>query len=288
MEQIAVIGLGGMGAAIARALLRAGYEVVVWNRSPGPLAELAGAGARAAASIAEAVRSPVVLSMLADDAAFAEVFLESGVLEQAPAGTVHANLATVSPELARRAAKAHADSALDYVAAPVFGRVDAAEAGMLNILAAGDATAIARLGEVFDVIGSRTWPMGPLPEQANVTKILGNYLIACALQSLGEAVSLADAVGVDASSFIELLTSTLFPGPVYTGYGNMIADRRYRPAGFSTALGRKDLHLALDAAAEQQIPLPFGELLRTVFDQAIADGRAGDDWASIAERQPRI
>ena len=118
-------------------------------------------------------------------------------------------------------------------------------------------------------------------------KILGNYLIACAIQSLGEAVSLAEGAGVDSGQFVELLTSTLFPGAVYTGYGSAIADRRYQPAGFTTVLGRKDLHLALDAADDHDMTLPTGELLRAVFDQAIADGRGADDWAVIAEQQPR-
>ncbi|SDL42878.1 NAD(P)-dependent oxidoreductase [Streptomyces indicus] len=139
----------------------------------------------------------------------------------------------------------------------------------------------------FDVIGSRTWRLGDRPEQANIVKILGNYLIACAIQSLGEAVSVAERAGVDSGHLVELLTSTLFPGAVYTAYGSMIAERRYQPADFTTALGRKDLHLALDAAVAQGASLPIGELLRTVFDQAIADGRGADDWAAIAEQQLR-
>ncbi|GAA3045223.1 hypothetical protein GCM10017562_03110 [Streptomyces roseofulvus] len=196
-------------------------------------------------------------------------------------------MATVSVGLARRAAEAHAARGVGYVAAPVFGRVGVAEAGALHVLAAGEPELVDRAQPFFDVIGSRTWRLGELPEQANIAKVLGNYLIACAIQSLGEAVSVAEAAGADPGQFVELLASTLFPGPVYSGYGSMIARRTYQPAGFTTTLGRKDLHLALDAAAGQAVPLPFGELLRDVFDQAIADGRAADDWAAIAERQPR-
>ncbi|NUT37928.1 MAG: NAD(P)-dependent oxidoreductase [Hamadaea sp.] len=287
MGSIAVIGLGAMGRPMARNLVQAGQDVVVWNRSEGPADELVAVGARSAASVAEAMQAPVVFSVLSDDQAVAETFLDSGVLAQTPDGTVHVNLATVSTGLARRAGAAHAEHGVGYVAAPVFGRAPVAEAGALNVLAAGEPALLDRVQPFFDVIGSRTWRLGDRPEQANTVKILGNYLIACAIQSLGEAVSLAEAAGVDSGQLVELLTSTLFPGVVYTGYGSMIAERRYQPAGFTTALGRKDLHLALDAATEQSIPLPIGQLLRAVFDQAIADGHAADDWAVIAEQQPR-
>ncbi|MFF8381543.1 NAD(P)-dependent oxidoreductase [Streptomyces sp. NPDC015661] len=287
MSAIAVIGLGAMGRPIARNLLKAGHDVVVWNRSDGPADELAAAGARRAASLAEAVHSSVVFSALADDQAVAETFIDSGVLAQTLDGTVHVNLATVSAGLARRADAAHAEHGVGYVAAPVFGRVPVAEAGALNILAAGEQGLIDRVQPLFDVIGSRTWRIGDRPEQANIVKILGNYLIASAIQSLGEAVSLAEGTGVDSEQFVELLTSTLFPGSVYASYGSLIAERRYQPAGFTTFLGRKDLHLALDAANDHDIRLPIGELLRAVFDQAIADGGGADDWAVIAEQQPR-
>ncbi|MCT2545549.1 NAD(P)-dependent oxidoreductase [Streptomyces atratus] len=287
MSSIAVIGLGAMGRPIARNLLKAGHDVVVWNRSDGPAVELAAVGARRAASVAEAMQVPVVFSVLADDRAVAETFIDSGVLAQTPGGTVHVNLATVSTGLAHRVGAAHAEHGVGYVAAPVFGRVPVAEAGALNVLAAGEHALLDRVQPFFDVIGSRTWRLGDRPEQANIVKILGNYLIACAIQSLGEAVSLAEGTGVDSGQLVELLTSTLFPGAVYTGYGSMIAERRYQPAGFTTVLGRKDLHLALDAATDQGRPLPIGQLLRAVFDEAIADGRGADDWAVIAEQQPR-
>ena len=288
MSSVSIIGLGAMGRPIARNLLKAGHEVTVWNRSPESVAELAAAGAHTAATVEEALRAGVVFSVLSNDEAVAETFLDSGALATAPAGTVHVNMATVSTTLAKRATAVHAEHGVGYVAAPVFGRVPVAEAGALNILAAGEEVLIDRVQPFLDAIGTRTWRLGSEPQQANIVKILGNYLIACAIQSLGEAVSLAESTGVDASVLIELLTSTLFPGQVYSSYGTLIAERRYQPAGFTTALGRKDLHLALDAATAADITLPIGELLRDVFDQAIRDGHTNDDWAVIAEQLPRM
>lgn len=285
MSSIAVIGLGAMGTPIARNLHKAGHEVTVWNRSPEPARALAAEGLRVAGHIEETWDSGVVFSMLSDDRAVTETFLSSGLLDAAPADSVHVNLATVSPELARRAAELHAEHGVGYLAAPVFGRVAVAEAGKLNVLAAGAPALIERVQPFFDVIGTRTWNLGEQPEQANVVKILGNYLVACAIQSLGEATGMAEKIGVDPAQLIDLLTTTLFPGAVYASYGSLIAERRYQPAGFTTSLGRKDVHLALDAARAGGLTLPFGEALRTALDQTIAQGHGDDDWASIAELQ---
>jgi len=96
---------------------------------------------------------------------------------------------------------------------------------------------------------------------------------------------MAEQIGVHTAQLVDLLTTTLFPGAVYTSYGALIAEGRYQPGGFTTRLGRKDVHLALDAARTGGLTLPFGEALRTVLDQAIAQGHGDDDWASIAELQ---
>lgn len=287
MATIGFIGLGSMSRPIVRNLLSAGHDVIVWNRSSGPVDELAALGARRADTPLAVYEADTVFSMLSDDAAVREVLLEPSLLEGLPAGALHVNMSTVSPELAREAMKLHAERGAGYVSAPVFGRVAVAEAGKLNIVVAGPAASIEKLQIFFDVIGDKTWPVGTEPEQANIVKIIGNYLIACAIQSLSEAVSLAEAKGIDARTLVSLFTSTLFPGRIYESYGEIIAGRTYRPAGFTTALGKKDLMLALDSAHEVDVPLPIGDLLRGIFDAALAAGHADDDWAVIAEMQPR-
>ncbi|MEU9808934.1 NAD(P)-dependent oxidoreductase [Mycobacterium sp. NPDC050853] len=284
MSTIAVIGLGAMGKAMAHNLVAAGHEVSVWNRSPQPVQELTAAGARPLGSVAQAFESGVVFSMLADDHAVAETFLESEVLAAAR-GALHVNLATVSTQLADRAAAFHAEHGVGYVAAPVFGRVAVAQAGQLQVLAAGTGDHIDRAQTFFDVIGARTWRLGDAPRQANVVKIIGNFLIASAIQSLSEAVSMAERSGVNSELLVDLLTSTLFQGPAYSSYGKLIATSTYQPAGFTTTLGRKDVGLALDVAADTGLRLPIGEVLRAVLDEALANGKAELDWSSIADLQ---
>ncbi|TDZ82047.1 3-hydroxyisobutyrate dehydrogenase [Mycobacteroides salmoniphilum] len=284
MSTIAVIGLGAMGKALAHNLVQAGHEVSVWNRSPGPVAELAATGARPLQSATQAFESGVVFSVLADDRAVNETFLTPEVLAAA-SGALHVNLATVSSQLADRATAQHAQHGVGYVAAPVFGRVPVAQAGQLQVLAAGATDQIDRAQPFFDVIGARTWRLGDAPRQANVVKIIGNFLIASAIQSLSEAVSMAERSGVDSELLVDLLTSTLFQGPAYSSYGKLIATSTYQPAGFTTSLGRKDVGLALDVAADTGLRLPFGEVLRTVLDEALTNGQADLDWSSIADLQ---
>ena len=283
MTSVSVVGLGAMGRPIARNLMGAGFDVTVWNRSPEAVAELVAEGATGAKTVAEAFQSGVVLSMLADDSAVSAAILDPAVLASVPTGTVHVNMATVSVGLAKRAAALHAEYGIGYIAAPVFGRVSVAQAGQLNIIAGGDSSLLERVQPFLDVIGARTWPQGERPEQANIVKIIGNYLILAAIQSLGEAITLGERSGVDGSQLVELLTSTIFPGPVYSSYGNLVATRQYEPAGFTTTLGLKDLRLALDAADSVDLDLPFGGVLRSVLAQALANGQGEMDWASIAE-----
>lgn len=193
------------------------------------MAALVAQGAEAAATPAAALAGEVLVSMLADDAAVESLLLDEALLASATI-TVHVNMATVSPELARRAAELHQRHGIGYVAAPVLGRTDVAAAGNLNILAAGEAALLDRVAPLFTAMGRQTYRLGERPELANVAKISANFLLVSAVEALSEATALAEANGLAATDLLEVLTGTVFPGPVYTGYGAMIAARRYDPA----------------------------------------------------------
>jgi 3-hydroxyisobutyrate dehydrogenase-like beta-hydroxyacid dehydrogenase len=285
---VGFIGLGRMGKAMAANLLRAGHTLRVWNRSRGAALELEPLGAHVAAQAAEAAAgAEVLMLMLADDAATRAVLIEQGVLERLPRGAVCVNLSTVSVAAAQELSRLAAERGVGYLAAPVFGRPEVAAAAKLNIVVAGDAAAVERVRPVLEAIGERIWPVGAQPERANVVKLAGNFMIASALETMGEAAALARAHGVTARQLLEILTSTLFAAPVYQGYGRLIAEQRYTPAGFSLALGLKDVRLALQAGEAAHVPMPFASVLRDRFLEAVAAGESDHDWSSIAELSAR-
>jgi len=188
----------------------------------------------------------------------------------------------VSVALAEEFAAAHRKRNLGYIAAPVFGRPDAAAEGKLNIVVAGDPTAIERAQPILSVIGQKTWPIGDRAERANAVKIAGNFMIASAIETMGEAVALTRAHGINAADFLNILTSTLFAAPSYKLYGGMIAAEKYQPAGFTASLGLKDIRLALAAADARNVPMPFASALRDNFMELIATGGGESDWATLA------
>jgi len=280
--EMGVIGLGGMGSGMAANLLKAGHKVVVWNRSPGPVEALTAQGAIAAASPKDAFQGEATVTMLADDQAVRDVVLESGALDAARTGLVHVVSATISVALAQELEKLHADRGLGYVAAPVLGRPDVAEQGQLNVLAAGDAAAMAKVQPLLDVIGKRTWRVGDAPHQANVAKLQVNFMIAAAIETMAEAFTVAEKSGVDPAFMYELITETLFAAPAYKTYGQFIVDQQFAPAKFKLKLGLKDIRLALAAGEAVDAPAPLAALLRDNFIDAMAHGGADLDWAGLA------
>jgi 3-hydroxyisobutyrate dehydrogenase-like beta-hydroxyacid dehydrogenase len=285
--QIGFLGTGGMGAAIALRLQAAGHEVHAWNRTPAALQPLRAAGVTVAPDAATAAAQPLVFSMLADDPAVFAVLEQGGALAAMTLGAVHVNMATISVAAAQKLRVLHAQRGVGYVAAPVFGRPDAAVAGKLHVLAAGAPDALARVRPLLEDIGQRVWPFGDDPVRANAVKLAGNFMLAAAIESMAEASTLAQAHGVVPADFLGLMSETLFASPAYRGYGALIAQRRYEPAGFRLRLGFKDVSLALAAADAQRVPMPFASVLRENFLDALAHGAGERDWSALAEVSAR-
>ena len=282
--RIAFLGLGSMGIGMAGNLLKAGHELTVWNRTRAKAEEFAKSGAKAAKTPAEAVRgAEVVFTMLADDPAASEVvFGRDGVLEALPRGSVHVSCSTISVQLSEKMAEEHAEHGQKYLSAPVFGRPEAAAAAKLYIVVAGDAETIKHCEPLLSLLGQKTFALGDKPHMANVVKLSGNFLIASALESLGEALTLVRKYGVDPHAFLDMLTSTLFSAPVYKNYGGLILDQKFDPPGFRLKLGLKDVRLALAAGEQVNMPLPIASVIRDQALAGIANGLGDKDWSSLA------
>lgn len=282
MADIGFLGLGAMGSAMARRLLEQGHDVTVWNRSDGPVDELVAAGARRATTAAEALAMPLSASMLANDEA-ADAVLTAEALASG-AGGLHVNMASISPASADRLVERAAVAGIGYLACPVLGRPPVAASGGLNLLVAGRAEDIERAEPLTAALGVKVWHIGDEPRAANVAKIAVNYQIIHALQAIGESIAVVERHGIDTSGFVDLLTSTLFGGVVYSGYGAMIAERRYTPPGFTVQLGLKDLGLAEAVASEVGVALAAAPVLHDAFERTLEATRSQHlDWAAIAE-----
>ena len=280
--QVGFIGLGHMGRGMAANLLAAGHALTVYNRSSDKADPLIGKGARLAKTPGDAARAQVVITMLADDHAVERVvFDKGGILDSLAPGAIHVSMSTISVALAERLAAAHRDKGQEFVAAPVFGRPDAAAAAKLFIVTAGKPEAVATCQPLFDALGQRTFIVSQEAPKANLVKLSGNFLIASVIDALGEAIALVSKAGIDRAQYVDLLTATLFGAPVYKTYGALIAEERYHPAGFRAELGYKDVQLALSAAKDLQVPMPMASLISDRFLALIAGGGGALDWSAL-------
>lgn len=282
--KLGFVGLGSMGSGMARNLITAGHTLTVYNRTARRAEEFQGLGAKVAKTPGEAaIGAEAVITMLADDGAVEDVVFGPGnILESLPAGAIHISASTISVALSRRLQTAHQEKRQNYVAAPVFGRPEAAAAAKLFIVAAGPAAQIERCRPLFDALGQKTFVAGEDAPGANLIKLTGNFLITTVIESLAESFALVRKAGLDANTFLEILTNSLFVAPIYKTYGGLIVADKFEPVGFKLPLGFKDNRLLLAAAEEAAVPMPMASLVYDRFLAALAQGLGESDWAAIA------
>ncbi len=282
--KVGFIGLGKMGSGMAANLLKAGHEVTVYNRTAARMAPLVDQGAKRATRPAEACRGEAVITMLADDnAVSAMAFGAEGIIGNLGKGAVHISMSTISVALSGRLAAAHAEAGQRFLAAPVFGRPDAAAAGKLFIASAGSPDGVSDCMPLLEAMGQKVFVFGSEPPKANLVKLSGNFLIASVIESLGEAMALVGKAGVDLSAYVDFLTATLFGAPVYNTYGKLIAERKFEPAGFAAPLGLKDIRLAMEAADSLRAPMPVASLIHDRFLALLAQGGESLDWSALGQ-----
>jgi 3-hydroxyisobutyrate dehydrogenase-like beta-hydroxyacid dehydrogenase len=283
-ETIGMIGLGNMGLPIAENIQHAGYSLKVYNRTASKAAVLVAAGAKSVPAAADvASKGGIVVTMVSDDRAL-EALCDSrdSFVSRLGAGGIHISMSTIAPATARKLAEQHEKAGVAYIAAPVFGRPEAAAARQLAVCVSGPAAARKRIAPILAAVSRSIFEFGEDPGAANVVKLCGNFLLAAAVEALAEAFTLAEKNGIDRVHAFEMLIQTLFPCPVYHSYGKRIAEHTYEPPGFRLALGLKDINLVLQTAAEAQVPMPTASLLRDRWLSAMAKKRENLDWAAVA------
>lgn len=295
--RIGFLGLGKMGAPMAKRLLAARYELTVWNRTQEKAEALRQDGAHVAATPADVARaSDIVMTMLFDDAAHEEVLFGpkglpvNGLLGALRPGALHIALSTISVGLSERLTEEHARRGQAYVAAPVFGRPNVAAEGKLWVAMAGADDAVSRARPLLEPLSRGISVVGKEPWQAHALKLGGNFLISAMIHSLGEAFVFAEAQGIEPEVFLETVNSALFQSPFYAAYGKVMLHPPEKP-GATMELGAKDLRLLREAAARRGAPMSLADELAGVFDEAIRTGLGGEDWAvgqyRMAQRRGR-
>lgn len=281
--KVGFIGMGNMGAPMAKNLLGAGHDVAVWNRTASKAQSLQAQGARVAKTPGEAARdAEVVVSMLADDPAVeAAVLGPDGIVGALPKGAVHVSSSTISVALSERLTKAHSEAGQGYVSAPVFGRPEAAAGKQLWVVTAGPKADVDRVRPLLTALGRGLTELGEKASAANVVKLSGNFLIASMMEALSEAFALTEKSGVERAVFLEVFKSVFARAPIFENYAGAIAKGQYTPAGFALRLGLKDVTLALEAGRNAEVPLPLASLLRDHFLTGVAQGRGDEDWSAL-------
>jgi 3-hydroxyisobutyrate dehydrogenase-like beta-hydroxyacid dehydrogenase len=284
IRQVAFIGLGRMGAAMARNLLKAGFALTVYNRTAEKMQPFIDAGATGAPSPRAAVAgAQVVLTSLMDDQSVLEVVTGGeGMLAALDRGAVHIGTSTVSPGCAAHLAELHVAHGSTYIAGPVVGRPDAAEAGILQTFVAGDPRAIARCERIFAAYAAATFNLGTEPRLASSMKLAVNYVLVSLVDLMGQVYAFGERSGIDLQ-LINMMLSSIVAPPALKEYATRVRTRAFEPAGFELIAGLKDVQLVLQASTETRVALPYASTVHAKLLSAVAYGMEHKDWSAIYE-----
>ena len=282
--KIGFIGLGNLGAPIAENILSSGHTLYVYNRTASKATPLKEKGAIVCESVASlAKQANIVFSIVSDDSALKSITTGSeGLLENSPAGAVHISMSTILPLTAEEMAALHKEHHQEYIAAPVFGRPEAAVARKLNfVISGGDGRKkIESLLKDAGALG--IYDFGENIKAANTVKLCGNFMIGAALEAMGESILLAKESGVDVRQMWSMMTQTLFTAPIYINYGNIILQEKFEPAAFTAKLALKDMRLVLAQADSVNQSMPLADLLRNNLKELVETGREDMDWSALS------
>jgi 3-hydroxyisobutyrate dehydrogenase len=280
---VALLGLGTMGSGMAQNLLKAGFNLTVYNRTASKADALAADGARVADSPSEAAQGAAfVISMLADDPASREAWLgPQGAVAAAAPGTILIECSTVSPDWIAELGEAAEARGLALLDAPVTGSRMQAAGGQLTFLVGGAAATLEEAKPVFAAMGKETIYLGALGSGAKL-KLVNNFLCGVQAASLAEGLAWLERSGLDVEKSLTFLKSAAPGSPLLAGVSARMTSRDYT-VNFVLKLMSKDLQYAHDAASKAGVELTTAANARALFEQAIAKGHAEQDMSAVIE-----
>ena len=279
-NKIGFVGLGNMGLNMAKNLISADYHLQIYNRTATKAKELEASSITICESPALAADGvDFIITMLSEDEVLKDAVLgNEGILKGLPKKSLHISMSTISPETSQLLAKHHEDSGNFYIAAPVFGRPEAAASKKLFIVTSGKKQYKEMARPILECLGQGIFDFGEGPGGANVVKIAGNFMIMASLEMMAEAFTLAEKNGLDRLQVAEFFGSTLFNAPIYQNYGKLIAKKQYEPVGFKAKLGYKDARLAFRLSQQSETPMPVATAVHNRLLSAVAKGWGEADW----------
>ena len=282
-ETVAILGLGTMGSGMAANLLKAGFSLNVYNRTAAKAQALVNAGARLAATPAEAAKgASVVISMLADDAASREMWLgKNGALDGAGKGAILIESSTVSPAWIAELATAAEQHGAKFIDAPVTGSRGQAEAGQLTFLVGGNEETLRAATPVLKAMGKEIVYLGPVGSGAKL-KLINNFLCGVQVASLAEGLAWIERSGLDPEKALSFLKKAAPGSPLLGAISARMAGHNYA-VNFVLRLMGKDLAYAEAEAARCNVDLTTAKASRGLFEAAVKSGFGEQDMASVIE-----
>ena len=279
---VGLIGLGLMGKPMGHNFLKAGFPLVVWNRSAAKAGDLVRAGAKLGANPRDvAAQADVLFTIVSDPPALEEVLNGvNGVFAGLRRGSIYIESSTISPDLARKTAAACAERGIDFLDAPVTGGTWGAEKGELLFMIGGKAETLERAKPVLEAVGKKFFLLGPNGAGQTV-KLAMNLILALQVDALAEAIALVSASGVAGERLVEVMQASMARSGVLDVKAPLILKNEF-PASFPLRLMHKDMRLALELAKQQGVSLPAAAAAYGTYS-AVKDASNDDpDFAAVA------
>ena len=281
MATVGFIGLGIMGGPMAVNLVRAGFDVIGYNRSPDPIQRLVEQGGRGAGSLAEAVReADVVVTMLPDSPDVEAVALgEDGIYAHAKPGTLHLDMSSIRPDVAKRVGEAGKERGMRVLDAPVSGGEQGAIDATLSIMVGGDPQDFADARPVLEAVGKTIVHVGPVGSGQTV-KAANQLIVAGTIELVAEAIVFLEAYGVDTQAAVKVLAGGLAGNAILDRKAPSMLRRDFTP-GFRIELHHKDMGIVTSAAREAGVVIPLGALVAQLVASLKAQGDGGLDHSAL-------